>query len=179
MQRKALSILDCSPTHWDSRNFNLETILTGAYISVKPPSLDINNLLRLPKRNKFFRRSNPPGDDPCSDCTIIQFTAESKGNLKEGSGIFYRDFKIGKISSIELNHKEQHVLFKGLIDSSFNDILQFPIYLWRQQAVQFDMSAKSFNLDVAPISSILEGRLELGVFQHGKLNHQEVLTSSK
>lgn len=154
---------------------NLDTLLTGAYIAVKPPSLDANNLLRLPKRNYFIGRTVSPSDDPCTDCSILTFTSSSKSNLKEGSGIFYRDFKVGHVSSIQLDHKLDKIIFKATIDSKFSSLLAHPIYLWKQKALDVDYSTNNLSIELAPLTGVLEGRIELGVLFDGKPNASEVL----
>lgn len=149
---------------------NLDTLLTGAYIAVKPPTLEVEKLDKLEVVTQFVGHFGAPKDDICIECKKIRFYSHNKENLKEGSGIYFRDFKVGSITSVDLNRELNRVEFLATIDSNFSFLLQLPIFLWKEGILDIDYSVSHFQINAAPIHSMLDGRIELGVLPKGNSN---------
>lgn len=146
---------------------NLDTLLTGAYIAVKPPTLDIEKLKEIPRQDHFEGESVPPADY-CSDCAQVSFYSSDKSNIDVGTRIYYRGFAIGQVSAVNLDKKSQRVIFKGSIENSYKDLLNYPIYFWNQLPFDVDFDSNHLTVKTASLESFAKGRIDMGVFQYGK-----------
>ena len=73
---------------------NLETLVTGSYISVRPGSGSINT--------SFVALDKPPPLSKPSNGLNLILTAAQRGSIKEGVKVFYRDIPVGEVFGYEL-----------------------------------------------------------------------------
>ena len=148
----------------------METILSGAYIEVKPPSYDINEIKKLPTQKFFIGKNSPPLLSVEEQGVHIKFQSNTKGELKSESGIYFKDIKVGHILNFKLNKKHKTIDYDAVIYHKYSWLLEKDFCLWRLKFIDIDTSLKGIDFDLKSLSFLYMGGVELGILRDRKKN---------
>lgn len=143
----------------------LETILSGIFIEVRPPAfITMKEFLKRGLKTKFVGLTSAPNDENPISGEKFEFYSSKKGGLDVGSGIYFRDVKIGQIQEIALLEDHSAVKFKGIIYDEYKKLSEYPFYLWRQGVLDIKFNLNQISFKTTTFKSFIEGRMELGIF---------------
>ncbi|MFT5604629.1 MAG: paraquat-inducible protein B [Paracoccaceae bacterium] len=129
---------------------NLETLVTGSYISVQPGS-------GLPE-TAFLALEKPPQlSKPATGLNIV-LTAPQRGSIKEGIKIFYRDIPVGAVFAFELADDATHTLIHANIEPRFVALVKPDSKFWNSSGIDAKFGIFSgVSIRSKSIESLLEG----------------------
>jgi len=136
----------------------LETILTGTYINLYTQKDE--------SYKKVYIGLEKPYEvhDKGHRFTL---TTNKATNVKIGSPIYYRNIQIGKVESIDLD--EDLSLNIGIvIKDEYQKFINRSTKFWVQSAMDFNFENSNFNMNLAPLSHMLKGGVEIFTNPHAK-----------
>lgn len=129
---------------------NLETLVTGNYLAVKPGDGE--------PANTFTGLSLAPQDDMAKGCLAITLTAPRLGFIKPGISIYYKDVPVGKIVDSQLSDSAENVLIHGIIDPPYAHLVHTGSKFWIASGMNFDFGLfKGAKLQMDNLETLIEG----------------------
>lgn len=129
---------------------NLETLVTGSYISVRPGS-------GMPK-DYFTGLNKPPAMKQPKDGLNLVLSADQRGSIKEGVKVFYRDIPVGEVFAYELSADAKKTLIHINIQPRFAGLVRSNTEFWNSSgvAVKFGLFSGT-TIRSKSLESLLEG----------------------
>ena len=87
-------------------------------------------------------------------------------NVKEGVGVFYKNIKIGTVSSVELMQKDSSFNIELIINSKYREFLNQSSRFYSNGGVEFTASLSKVELKAGSIESILHGGISVETFNN-------------
>ncbi|MBB5186798.1 paraquat-inducible protein B [Zhongshania antarctica] len=129
---------------------NLETLVTGSYISVRPG-------YGTPQTSFAALDKPPPLSKPSTGLNLI-VAAPQRGSIKEGVKVFYRDIPVGEVFGYELADDATQTLMHINIESRYAGLVRENSVFWNSSgiAVKFGLFSGA-TIRSKSIESLLEG----------------------
>lgn len=129
---------------------NLETLITGSYISVRLGNGAVQTeFLALDKP--------PPMSKPATGLNLI-LTAPHRGSTTEGVKVFYRDIPVGEVFGFELANDATRTLIHINIEPRYAGLVTSNSKFWNSSGIAFKFGLFSgATIRSKPIESLLEG----------------------
>ncbi len=109
---------------------NLETIITGPYIAVKPG--------KGPEKAEFVALAKPPaGEAPASGLNIV-LEADTLGSLQPGSPLYYRQIRIGRVTGARLAPTAQQVWIYLNVEPPYDRLVYANSKFWNSSGIRVD-----------------------------------------
>lgn len=133
----------------------LETIVSGNHIEVLPgngePVFNFVGLKQAPEEEA------PAGEEHDPDFNLI-IVADRRGSLKQGSPIFHRDVRVGKILRTELTPGGDGVKIFASIRSRYAPLIRERTHFFNASGIGFDFSLfGGVKFKTGSVESVLEG----------------------
>ncbi|WP_372799409.1 MlaD family protein [Litorivivens sp.] len=129
---------------------NLETLVTGSYIIVRPGE-------GKPKRHFVALDSQPALRKPETGLNLI-LTASQRGSIKAGNKVFYRDIPVGEVFDFELAPDSTKTLIHINIHPRYTALIRRGTRFWNASGVAVNVGLFSgANIRSKSIESLLEG----------------------
>ncbi len=130
----------------------LGTLFSGAYIGMDP------NADGKPARS-FVGLERPPlfrTDEPGA---VFNLRAERLGSLERGSPVFYRQFRVGRVTDYELAEDGQSVNIQVFVHAPDHQRVRQNTVFWNTSGLDVSLTADGFRVDTASFVSMLLGGL--------------------
>ncbi len=128
----------------------LGTLLSGAYIG-------IDSSEDGKQASSFVGLENPPPRDHNIDGTDISLIAEEPGSLHAGSPIYYKQFHVGQIDSVELSEDFNNVNIKAFVEAPYDELLNQNSSFWNVSGVSAELGANGISVQMQSIESLISG----------------------
>ncbi len=140
----------------------LDTVLTGAFIEGwwdnDPGGVELalhEGLDRPP-----LTRSNERG-------TWVTLTAADASGMTEGAPIFYRGLTVGRMQNLRLAEGAESVVADVFIEAPHDQQLTTTTVFWDTSGFSVSLGTNGISLDVASVSSLLQGGAEFATLSSG------------
>ncbi|GAB3370952.1 MlaD family protein [Spongiibacter taiwanensis] len=133
---------------------NLETLVTGSYISVRPGEGST--------QKRFIGLDVPPPlEKPAKGLNLV-LSAPQRGSIKEGVKVFYRDIPVGEVFAFELAPDATQTLIHINILPRFVPLIRSTTRFWNSSgvAVKFGLFSGT-TIRSKSVESLLEGGIAL------------------
>ena len=128
---------------------NLETLLSGAYITFQPGGGD--------PRNHFVVDSDPMPIPTLRPGTHFSLHAKDSGSLNIGAPISFRKIVVGEITDITLADDGRSVQTRILVYEPFDHLVHEDSVFWNVSGVQIDASLSNFKVNLSSVRTMLAG----------------------
>lgn len=129
---------------------NLETLVTGAYISVLPGQGKL-------KTEFIGLDSAPPLRAPAKGLNLV-LSADRRGSLKSGVKVFYRDIPVGEVYGFELSKDARRTLIHINIEARYATLVRRNSRFWNSSGVAVNFGLFSgTTIRSKSVESLLEG----------------------
>ncbi|NRA69239.1 MAG: MCE family protein [Pseudobacteriovorax sp.] len=128
----------------------LDTLLSGAYITLKPG--DSRQQVRY-----FEALKKQPSLIEDEDDLRIQLAATDLGSLKIGSPIFYKKIPVGKITGYHLASQNREVIIQAAIDESYAHLVNKDSIFWNTGNIKVDTNLSGIQVTVDSFMTLLTG----------------------
>lgn len=128
----------------------LSTLLSGAYIGIdasqdgKPAT-------------SFAGLENPPPREHTVAGSSIRLQAEHPRSIKKGSPVYFRQFQVGQIDSIELSDDFSTVEIRAFVESPYDELINQNSKFWNVGGITAKLSASGISVQLESIESLVYG----------------------
>jgi paraquat-inducible protein B len=135
-----------------TRLANLDTLVTGLYLDVQPAPVG------AAAQSSFVAQSLAPTNTPSQQGLKLVLSAPSRGSIKPGVLISYREIPVGKVLDFELGPTSDLVLLHVLIEPRYAALVHSGTRFWNTSGVTVDAGLfKGVKLRTDSLESVLEG----------------------
>ncbi len=128
----------------------LDTLLSGTYIQMYAKR-DTDATVK-----KYFEGLDRPWIDRDNDTGYrYHLSAPDSRNLHPGSPVYYRKIRVGEIEEVTLAEDGTRVDFSVFIHHPYTDYICKETKFWLMSNISFTFNHSGFNLELAPMSHIL------------------------
>ncbi|BHH85383.1 PqiB family protein [Desulforhopalus sp. 52FAK] len=131
----------------------LETILSGSYIGVQVGR-------STTPRDEFEGLNSPPPIPSDTPGLHLQLRAEALGSIQVGTGIYYRNIKIGYVTKHQLDG-DKSVLIDFFVEPNFSHLVRSGSRFCNASGLQLSGKLPNFKLRVESLASLLKGGILL------------------
>ncbi len=127
----------------------LETIISGAYISVEPGQ-------GAPQFH-FVGLENPPVVLSETIGQRMVLMAEKLGSIDIGSPVYYKGIQAGEVLGYELANDRESVYIHIFVNDPFDQLVQGNTRFWNVSGLEVDVSANGVNVRTESVKSMIFG----------------------
>ena len=129
---------------------NIETLVTGQYIAVRPGGGS--------KQNSFVGLDQPPLYDRSKPGRNLILTSKSLGSIKKGVKVLYRQIPVGEVTGYELANTADHVRIYINVLPYYVPLLRESTKFWNASGVAVNISPFSgASIRTNSFESLIEG----------------------
>ena len=130
----------------------LDTLISGTYIQmyVENQKSDIIKKDFIGLEKPFIDRNDDSG-------YRYHLSAPDSRNLHPGSPVYYRKIRVGEIEEVALSKDGRKVDFTIFIKHPYTNYISKDTMFWLMSNISFNFNHSGFNLDLAPMTHILNG----------------------
>ena len=128
----------------------LNTLLSGAYIGI-----DSSEDGKPAK--SFVGLENPPPRENTVAGSSISLQADNPGSLHKGSPIYFKQFPVGQIDSIELSEDFTNVNISAFIEAPYDQLINQNSNFWNVSGITAELSANGITVEMQSIESLISG----------------------
>jgi paraquat-inducible protein B len=128
------------------------TLLSGAYIGAEAGAADSTS-------NEFVGLELPP--IVSRDATGKQFVlhAHDVGSLDIGSPVFYRQIKVGRVASYNLDENGKGVSIRIFVDTPYDRFIGLNTRFWHASGVNLELNSNGIKVNTMSLASLATGGL--------------------
>lgn len=127
---------------------SLDTILTGNYIEILPPTLDLTKLNSLEKEDSFIAQDHKPNPKGVTTTLISK-----SGTLGINTFVIYKGMRVGEIISQDL--RGYNVEYKVLIYEKYKHLISSKSKFYKISPLEIKASFEEFKLNISSFQEIL------------------------
>ncbi len=128
----------------------LNTLISGAYIGI-----DSSEDGKPTK--SFIGLKHPPPREHSVAGASIRLESDNPGSLREGSPIYFKQFPVGQIDSIELSDDFSNVDIRGFIEAPYDVLINQNTNFWNISGISAELSANGIAVKLQSIESLISG----------------------
>jgi paraquat-inducible protein B len=145
---------------------NVETLLTGRYITVEPS-------LSGPLKLNFMGLDAPPTIEKVDEGLKLTLAASQLGSIKQGVKVYYRNIAVGKVAGATLAENSKQVLIYIVIEKKYAPIVKNNTRFWNASGFGVDFSLFSgAKIRTQSLESLLEGGLAFATPNNENMGEQ-------
>jgi paraquat-inducible protein B len=128
----------------------IDTLLSGAYIAMDPGKggESLRRFKGLEEPPPFL--SDTPG-------TLYRLKSRSLGSLAEGSPVYFRQIRVGKVVGYKLVEDHSHVEIEIFVHAPHDQYIRSDTRFWNVSGVEMSLSAQGLDVEMASLVSLLSG----------------------
>ena len=135
-----------------TRLANLDTLVTGQYLDVQPAPVG------SAAQTNFVAQPLAPSRTPSQQGLKLVLSTPTRGSIKAGVVISYREIPVGKVLDFELGPTSDLVLLHVLIEPRYAKLIHSGTRFWNTSGVTVDAGLfKGVKLRTDSLESVLEG----------------------
>ncbi|MCP3922973.1 MAG: MCE family protein [Desulfobacterales bacterium] len=147
----------------------LETIISGTYIEMRPPSYDKKELMNLKEQDRFIGLSEPPVDMFLNNAFPVNLISEKDPSLYSGMRVYHNGIDAGQVMSVKYDEKAKlYRIVTGILKKykkHFNSKTKF----WNVSKFDLKYDSAGFHFQLDSLNSIFQG----GIAFNSSKNKQE------
>ncbi|KZN38620.1 mammalian cell entry protein [Pseudoalteromonas luteoviolacea S2607] len=132
----------------------LNTLLSGVYIELLPGESDRSASL-------FTMQDQPALISPDVDGVRYSLTAANAEVLDVGTGIFFRNYKIGQVESAKFNEKTLEMDYGIFINSPYDELISKNVIFWVNSGIEVDLSTEGIRVSTGSLSKLIKGGISV------------------
>jgi len=140
---------------------NLGTIISGAYIKLKPGSGKT--------KTKFVALKEPPVGDLSLPGLHFTLISDNLGSLQAGSPVYFRKIKVGEIHSHKLKD-DNKIYVRAYIEPEYKHLVTDKTKFWNVSGITVDAGLSGVKIHIESFVTIIEGGISFDN-PHGQLGN--------
>lgn len=136
----------------------LDTILSGAYIQMRPGESDT-------PAERFQVLKQPPVTQPDVPGLSVDLLSRGDASLNVGDPIVYQGQTVGKIETAEFEPDAQRMRYGVFIESPYDKLITENTQFWSRSGVEFRVTSEGMQVRMDSLEAILAGGVSFGVLE--------------
>ncbi|MCF2856064.1 intermembrane transport protein PqiB [Pseudoalteromonas sp. SMS1] len=132
----------------------LNTLLSGVYIELLPG--ESKNFASL-----FTMQNQPALISPDVQGLRYNLTAANAEVLDVGTGIFFRNYKIGQVETANFNEKTLEMDYGIFINSPYDELISKNVIFWVNSGIEVDLSTEGIRVSTGSLSKLIKGGISV------------------
>jgi len=132
-----------------------ETLLSGAYIAVDLGPRDAK------VERSFKGLEDPPMVIDHPDALRLELTADALGDISNGSPVYYRDIRVGKVVGFDLDDTSRGVTIHIAIAHKHANLINANTHFWNASGFEVEASFSGIEAKLDSLRSLLAGGISL------------------
>lgn len=128
----------------------LDTVITGNYFEMLP--VDGKKSIR-----KYKALKEPPPESEDSPGLHLALHAKDLGSISHGSGVYYKQIKVGAVYGYDFAEGGTHIIIKILIDEEYADLVKLNTRFWNASGVELKGDLSGFKVRTQSFAAVIEG----------------------
>ena len=128
----------------------ISTLLSGAYIGMSPGTSGKSML-------RFEGREKPPAISRETEGQQFTLRAEQLGSLDIGSPVYFRQVKVGRVTTVDMAPDGSSVMLKIFIEAPYHHQVKRSSRFYNASGLDLDVSADGVRIDTPSLASLLVG----------------------
>jgi len=153
--RKGTEFWIVKPKFSVSEISGLDTIVTGAYIEVKPKTIDQVALKIIPKKFKFKGLTQKPFKYYNEEGLNLTLKSNDLSGINLRTPIFYKKFKVGEVIATKLQKDGVDVFIN--IEKKYKDLVNDSSVFWNISGIKLNAGLSGINVEMDSFTSLLSG----------------------
>lgn len=137
----------------------LETILSGTYIEVRPPTYDMNQLNKLKDADFFIGLTDPPSFDYKVDGVMVKLFSRKDYGLYRGMSVYYNNLSAGQVQDVKFNSDKKMYSVTVAIDKSYEKYINSSTRFWNISGFDVKLDSAGLKVQSSSFNSLLQGGL--------------------
>lgn len=133
----------------------LNTILSGAYIQLRPGSADRS-------RRKFSVLDNPPARSTDEPGVSVTLTSDDDNSLAVGDPIIYQGQTVGQIESANFVVDNKRMEYSVFVREPFARLVTDTTQFWLRSGIDFHLGSDGIDVQTGSLQSVLAGGVTFG-----------------
>lgn len=134
----------------------LGTILSGAYIELKPGSEG-----EAPAQ--YMLLDAPPLAPADAKGIRIILDSQKTGQLSPGSPVLFRGFRVGTVETSRFNMEKRTMSYQLFISAPYDRLVTTNARFWKDSGIAFDMSAAGMRIEMGSITTLFSGGVSFDI----------------
>ncbi len=134
---------------------NLNTILTGPYITFQPGDGEF--------KDEFEILSEPPVNPPLRAGRVFRLSSKQTPTSGSGAPVYYRKMKIGQLLDSDLSVERNSIITSIYIYDNYLDLVTPNVVFIESGGISIDADLSGFSFKMFPLVSTLKGGIDLVV----------------
>lgn len=135
----------------------LETILSGAYIRLRPGDSD------EPRRQ--FRVPEQPPVSHEEEGLALQLTSRSNASLNVGDPVLYEGRPVGQVDRARFDTASRKMHYRVFVRSPYDDLVRENTRFWMHSGVEVEVGSQGLSLRTGTLQSLVMGGIAFGVLE--------------
>lgn len=137
----------------------LETILSGTYIEVRPPTYNLKKLNEMKDTDFFIGLSEPPSVDYSVDGVIVKLFARKDYGIYRGMSIYYNNLNAGQVQDVKFDSDRHIFNVTAVIDKNYEKYVNSGTKFWNISGFDIKMDSAGLKVQSTSLNSLLQGGL--------------------
>lgn len=139
----------------------LGTLLSGAYIELKPGKSE-------EKADSYLVKENPPLISSDTPGLRLKLSNRANNALSAGAPINFRGFEVGQVETVNYDIETRKTEYGIFIFAPYDALITTNTRFWIKPGMSLDLNAKGVNFEIDSIDSLLNGGITFAVPQGWK-----------
>ena len=113
---------------------NLETLVTGQYITVAP-----GTSATAEPQTRFIVEADIPDDQPQASGLRVELLSKRLGSIRRGNPVYYREVTVGKVTGFRLDNPADRVIIIVHIDERYASLVTEHSQFWNASGIDVDV----------------------------------------
>ncbi|MGL4861342.1 MAG: intermembrane transport protein PqiB, partial [Enterobacteriaceae bacterium] len=128
----------------------LDTLLSGAYIELKPGMSDTHE-------DKYTLLTAPPLNSPDVKGLRVLLESRQAARLSAGDPVLFRGFRVGSVESDHFDPVSRQMRYQLFIQAPYQGLVTSNVRFWLESALSVDVSAQGMNVEIGSLDALLNG----------------------
>jgi paraquat-inducible protein B len=136
----------------------IETLIKGIHLEINPSS---DNPDSKQSQNNFEVLEEKPGIDISEPGLHLNLSAKRLGSLQVGSGIYFKNIKIGSIQSYYLNDSNQLLSLEVFIKPEYADLIKSTSSFYKNSGFSIKGGISGLSIKAESLSTLISGGISV------------------
>ena len=132
---------------------NIDTILTGSYITFKPGEGEF--------RNRFEIMQDPPAEAPLRPGKTFLLSSAETIFQSSGAPIYYQKMQIGEVIGSKLSDDRRTIITKAFVYQDYTDLITSQTVFIKSGGISINASFTGFSARIDPLQKVLIGGIDV------------------
>lgn len=135
----------------------LETIVSGTYIEVRPPTYDLKQLEELKEQDTFIGLKDPPSFNNEEGYINVELVADETVIVSAGMAVYHKGVEAGKVLNVEYDEEINKKRISLVVGADFNKYINSSTKFWNISGIDLKLDAAGISLDSISLLSAIQG----------------------